>query len=66
MRNLTLSIVTLTEFQSAHISTITIDTDENIFYATSEKISEDGELEVEIWKIDKDMVSTFCGNIYLD
>jgi elongator complex protein 1 len=64
MRNLTLSVVTLTEFQNADVSATAIDADENVIYATSEKLSPDGELEVEIWKIDKDAVScqqSFCG-----
>lgn len=54
MRNLTLSAVTLTEFQNANISTTAIDVDENVIYTTSEKLSQDGEVEVEIWKIGKE------------
>ena len=57
MRNLTLSAVTLTELQNADVSATAIDVDENIIFATSEKLSPDRELEVEIWKIDKDAVS---------
>jgi hypothetical protein len=57
MRNLTLSSTTLTAFQNTHISATAIDVDENVIYATSEKLSPDGELEVEIWKVDKDGVS---------
>ena len=60
MRNLTLSAVSLSEFQHANISATAIDVDENAIYATSEKVSPDGELEVEIWRIDKDAVSMFC------
>lgn len=60
MRNLTLSAVSLSEFHHANLSATTIDVDENVIYATSEKVSPDGELEVEIWRIDKDVVSVFC------
>lgn len=65
MRNLTLSAVTLTEFQNANISTTAIDVDENVIYTTSEKLSQDGEVEVEIWKIGKEEVSTVLDNINL-
>jgi len=56
MRNLTLSATTFTEFKNANVSATAIDVDENVIYATSEKLTPDGELEVEIWKIDKNGV----------
>ena len=57
MRNLTLSVAALTEVLNADVSATAIDVDENVIFVASEKLSPDGELEVEISKIDKDAVS---------
>lgn len=56
MRNLTLAASTLTVLQNANVSATTIDLDENVIYATSERQNLDGEVEVEIWKVDNDEV----------
>lgn len=56
MRNLTLAASTLTVLQTANVSATTIDLDENVIYATSERQNLDGEVEVEIWKVDNDEV----------
>lgn len=51
MRNLTLTATTTTAFHNANISATTIDLDEGVIYAASERQSPDGEVEVEIWKM---------------
>lgn len=56
MRNLTLAASTLTVLQNANVSATTIDLDENVIYVTSERQNLDGEVEVEIWKVDNDEV----------
>lgn len=56
MRNLTLAASTLTVLQNVNVSATTIDLDENVIYATSERQNLDGEVEVEIWKVDNDEV----------
>ncbi|KAF9463531.1 pol II transcription elongation factor [Collybia nuda] len=57
MRNLTLAASTLTVIQNANVTATTIDLDENVIYATSERQNLDGEVEVEIWKVDSDETS---------
>ena len=57
MRNLTLSSTTLTSLQNVDITTTTIDLDEGVIYATSEKFHLAGDVDVEIWKVEADEVS---------
>jgi elongator complex protein 1 len=53
MRNLALVSSSTISFDNLHISATTIDLDENIVYAVSEKQSFDGEVGVELWKVGK-------------
>ncbi|KAK7052844.1 putative elongator complex protein 1 [Paramarasmius palmivorus] len=55
MRNLVLtSIETVSLPNVSNITSTALDLDENATYAASERVSADGEVEVEIWKISRD------------
>jgi len=53
MRNLTLISSWSSHLQSANITATTFDLDENVIYVSSERDNLDGEVEVELWKIDQ-------------
>lgn len=53
MRNLALISSSTVSFENLDVSATTIDLDENIVYAASEKQSFDGEVDVELWKVGK-------------
>jgi elongator complex protein 1 len=56
MRNLVLtSIETVSLPNASNITATALDLDENATYAVSERVSADGEVEVEIWKISGDV-----------
>ncbi|RDB24885.1 Elongator complex protein 1 [Hypsizygus marmoreus] len=52
MRNLVLSATTITSFDNLNISATAIDLDEDVIYATSERLNPDGDVEVEVWKVE--------------
>ncbi|KAL0568757.1 putative elongator complex protein 1 [Marasmius crinis-equi] len=54
MRNLTLSSSETVLLSGAHICATALDLDQNCCYAASQRVSPDGEVEVEIWKINRD------------
>ncbi|KAF5365923.1 hypothetical protein D9758_006686 [Tetrapyrgos nigripes] len=60
MRNLSLaSIKTLSVGPNVNICCTTIDLDQNVLYAASERVTPDGvEVEIEVWKIDGDLHET--------
>jgi elongator complex protein 1 len=53
MRNLTLISSYDLDIPSANVTATTFDLDENAIYAASEAPNLDGEIEVELWKIDQ-------------
>lgn len=53
MRNLSLISSWASHIASANITATTFDLDENIIYVSSERDALDGEIEVELWKIDQ-------------
>ncbi|KDR75591.1 hypothetical protein GALMADRAFT_1330461 [Galerina marginata CBS 339.88] len=53
MRNLTLISSWASHIPSANITATTFDLDENVIYVSSERDNLDGEVEVELWKIDQ-------------
>ncbi|GLB37914.1 hypothetical protein LshimejAT787_0409650 [Lyophyllum shimeji] len=52
MRNLSLFSINATDLQNANITATAIDVDDNVIYATSERQDLDGNVEVEIWKVE--------------
>lgn len=53
MRNLTFISSWDSQIPSANVTATTFDLDENVIYAASEARNLDGEVEVELWKIDQ-------------
>lgn len=53
MRNLSLISTWESTIPSANITATTFDLDENVLYASSERDTSNGEIEVELWKIDQ-------------
>ncbi|KAF8911562.1 IkappaB kinase complex IKAP component [Gymnopilus junonius] len=53
MRNLTLISSWASHISPANVSATTFDLDENVLYVSSECYNLDGEVEVELWKIDQ-------------
>lgn len=53
MRNLSLISSWASHIPSANITVTTFDLDENVIYVSSERDALDGEIEVELWKIDQ-------------
>ncbi|KAF8633329.1 hypothetical protein AX17_004501 [Amanita inopinata Kibby_2008] len=51
MRNLSLCAASVTRLESTKVSTAAVDVDENILYAASESQNQDGEIDIELWKI---------------
>lgn len=51
MRNLALVATSTVKLDNLNISATTVDLDENVLYAVSEKQNLDGEVDVELWKI---------------
>ncbi|KAG5650449.1 hypothetical protein H0H81_012203 [Sphagnurus paluster] len=54
MRNLTLFSTSATDFENANITATAVDVDENVIYATSERLDPDGNLDVEIWNLESE------------
>ncbi|KAK1230942.1 putative elongator complex protein 1 [Marasmius sp. AFHP31] len=54
MRNLTLSSSEIVPLSCSQICASSLDLDQNICYIAAERVSPDGEVEVEIWKISRD------------
>lgn len=53
MRNLSLIATEHDSFSyaNAHLTATAFDLDENVLYAASERKNQDGEVEVELWKV---------------
>jgi elongator complex protein 1 len=51
MKNLALIANSVVKLDNLNISATTIDLDENVIYAVSEKQKLDGEVDIELWKI---------------
>lgn len=57
MRNLTLYATSTADLHNARVTATTIDLDENVVYAASERQDPDGNVDVEIWNVGDDKVS---------
>ncbi|KAF9262678.1 pol II transcription elongation factor [Marasmius fiardii PR-910] len=55
MRNLVLSSTQAVSLSDTHVCGISLDLDQNCCYTASERVSPDGEVEIEIWKINRDV-----------
>jgi elongator complex protein 1 len=52
MRNLSLSSSQIASFDGANICATSIDIDQNVLYAASERQNHDADVEIEIWKVE--------------
>ncbi|KAG5640485.1 hypothetical protein DXG03_008338, partial [Asterophora parasitica] len=52
MRNLSLYATSSTDLQNANVTATAIDVDENVIYTTSERQDPDGNVDVEVWKVE--------------
>lgn len=50
MRNLALTSESIVNFSTGNIVSLTYDLDEDIAYVASERLTLDGEVEVDLWK----------------
>lgn len=55
MRNLGLRSSASVAFANANISAAALDLDENAIYVTSDRNNADGDVEIEIWRIDSEI-----------
>jgi len=51
MRNIALTATAITSLPNANVTATTIDIDENVLYAASERQSPDADVQVDIWKV---------------
>ncbi|KAG6918878.1 hypothetical protein DXG01_010942 [Tephrocybe rancida] len=54
MRNLTLCATSATHLRNANVTASAIDLDDRVIYAASERLDEDGNVEVEVWNVGND------------